>query len=150
MHITPASNPITIADLIFTYPAAGVIVASPATEPVSTSTKFTFFLTICAYMHHETIPAASPIAVFTNAVAAKTPACNAPPALNPNHPNHKSPAPSAAAIRLLGDISLFSMFLFPKNSTAANAANPAVVWITAPPAKSTKPRFAKNPCPHTQ
>ena len=126
------------------------MVARPATEPVNTSTKFTFFLTIRAYTHQDIIPAERPIAVLRNAVAARLSAFSAPPELKPNQPNHSNPVPTVAIIRLLGAIEVFFIFLLPSAYIAASAENPAVVCITAPPAKSAKPSLDKNPKPQTQ
>src|SRR4030095_3084857 len=113
------------AELTETYPAAGVIVASPATAPVSKPTNFGFFS-----IHHATSSqtiAANDAAtsVFKNACAVTESTANSLPALNPYHPNHNKPVPSAISGMLCNPGS--GTFLFPTNNTDARAANPAIL-----------------------
>ncbi len=79
-------------------------------------------------------------------------AANALPALNPNQPNQSKPAPIAAKGRLCGgDILSGYPLRRPRNSAAASAETPAVIWTTIPPAKSTTPIAPKKPpIPQTQ
>ena len=68
------------------------------------------------------------------------------PALNPNQPNHRMPVPSMVNGRLWGGIaSLGQPFRLPMMSTTASAATPALMWTTAPPAKSRAPRLNSHP-----
>ncbi len=127
-----------------------MIVARPATEPVITSTKLILPRKILAMINQAIIPLAKPTKVFVKALVAKAPADKAPPELKPNQPNHKSPVPIAAAIKLFGCIPCLATLRLPKTKILAKAAKPAVVWITVPPAKSTKPHLDRKPSPQTQ
>src|SRR5205823_2186607 len=85
-----------------TYPAAGVMATSPATNPDATPR----LEGLPCFFHSIPAQASAPIAaatcVLTNASAASELACSAEPALKPNQPNHKSPAPSSVMVRLCG------------------------------------------------
>src|SRR5512143_1876789 len=98
----PAATPIRIAGSGPTNPAAGVIVASPAMEPVAAPN-----IVGLPRWSHSTISqviVADEAArwVVRNAIVARVPEERALPALNPNHPNHRSPAPSTVIGRLWG------------------------------------------------
>ncbi len=60
-----------------------------------------------------------------NACAARAFDAAALPALNPNHPNHRSAAPIATKVRLFGRRRVF--FLLPRISTPTKAAIPAFI-----------------------
>src|SRR3989344_7337499 len=62
-------------------------------------------LPFCAHESAAHVSAAAAAAVFvtTNALAARAPAASAEPALNPNHPNHRSAAPSITNGTLLAE-----------------------------------------------
>ena len=78
-------------------------------------------------------------------------AATALPALNPNQPNHRSPAPSSVNGTLCGmsDGDGYSC-RFPTTIAATSAATPALTCTTVPPAKSSAPILASQPPPHTQ
>src|SRR5207237_10713261 len=91
------------------------------------------------------------MSVFTKACAATPFAASAEPALNPNHPNHSRPVPSATNATLCGSsFSSDPKCRAPTTQTEASAANPALVCTTMPPAKSSPPHFARNPPPQIQ
>ena len=71
-----------------------MIVARPATAPVAAPTVVARPTRRRSAIIHASMAAAAPSCVFTNALEASPPALNALPALNPNHPNHRMPAPS--------------------------------------------------------
>ncbi len=77
---------------------------------------------------------------------------NADPALKPNQPNHRIPAPIMVKGRLWGSIGSFGQPLrLPRTRTKAREAAPAATWTTVPPAKSRLPRLVrKPPSRHTQ
>src|SRR5258706_12588388 len=78
-----------------TYPAAGVMVARPATAPVRSPRNFGFL-----EINHSTaiqVTAANDAAmsVFRNALAVTASTRNSLPALNPYQPNQRGPVPRA-------------------------------------------------------
>src|SRR5215471_11294938 len=89
-----------------TYPAAGVIVASPATAPVSKPRNLGFFSFNHAIISQVTAANDAATSVFRNAVAVTELALISLPALNPYHPNHSSPVPSATSGMLCGPRSI--------------------------------------------
>ena len=83
-------------------PAAGVIATSPTTMAVAAPTAVDFFCRIISSSVHTTsVPIGASI-VVVNASAADALAVSALPALNPNQPNHRSPAPSSVNGTLCG------------------------------------------------
>ena len=93
----------TQAAQVGTYPAAGVMQASPATAPVRRLTKCGFFA-----FHHsmssQVDAAKDPArAVFRNASAVTSSTFSSLPALNPYHPNQSKPVPSAMNGTLCGE-----------------------------------------------
>mmetsp|Transcript_530 Transcript_530/g.2039 ORF Transcript_530/g.2039 Transcript_530/m.2039 type:complete len:210 (+) Transcript_530:612-1241(+) len=135
-----------------TNPAAGVMVARPAMAPTHAPTSVG--LPLCS--HSMTIHANSAhdaeISVLIPAFAAAVLAPSADPALNPNHPNHSMPVPSATKGMLCGSVSSSaSIFLrWGMAMTAASAEKPAEMCTTMPPAKSHTPHSARKPPPHTE
>ena len=114
---------ITALDIV-TYPAAGVIVASPATAPVRSPTNFGFFSKNQA-RSNQVIPAnEAETSVFKNALTVTGSTANSLPALNPYHPNQSQPVPNATNGIECGPDHL--ILRFPTYSTDAKAANPAV------------------------
>ena len=116
-------RPMIIAPVTFTNPAAGVIATSPATAP-DASPKTVGFL---EYSHSVNIQttAATAVAVFVliKAAPANPFAAKAEPALKPNHPNQRRPAPVTTIVRLFG-IRVISR-LFPRTNAPTSAAIPA-------------------------
>src|SRR5580700_3733912 len=103
-HSPPATRPIITAGSGPTKPEAGVIATRPATTPLATPRVVGF-----PPMNHSTntqpnAPAAAPRCVATKAETARPLAASALPALNPNHPVHRSPAPARVNVRLWGGI----------------------------------------------
>src|ERR1700756_929809 len=85
-----------------TYPDAGVMAARPATAPAAMPTPDGFF-----FRHHSkpiqaSIAVDAPSCVFTSAYAATPPAELALPALKPNQPNQRMPAPRSTSGTLCG------------------------------------------------
>src|SRR3989337_26211 len=124
-----------------TKPAAGVMATSPATAPEAAPR--TVGLPRCTHSANiqESIAADAAIWVTTNALVERPPAARALPALNPNQPNQRIPAPKTVIGRLWG--AMFSAPCprrFPATRTAASALAPEVMWTTVPPAKSRAPR----------
>ena len=78
-----------------TNPAAGVIVANPATAPVKRPTKCGF--RACPHSTKSHVVAANDAArsVFRKAVLVMSSTFSSLPALKPYQPNHRSPVPSA-------------------------------------------------------
>src|SRR5688500_14723406 len=76
-----------------TNPAAGVIATRPATAP--SAAPSTDGVPRCSQLMVTQVmaPMAAAVLVVTDAVAASPLAPSAEPALNPNQPNHSSPAP---------------------------------------------------------
>ena len=95
---------------------------------------------------HPSIAAAAAMLVFTNAWAAMSLAASADPALNPNHPNHSTPAPSSVHGSMWGGIGCCGHpRRRPMTITTASAAMPALMCTTVPPAKSSAPRRNSHP-----
>src|SRR5580692_8975678 len=97
-----ATTPITIAAHGATYPAAGVIATSPATSPDATPSAVGLPRCFHSTASHPIAPPAAPRCVVTKASAASFPDVSALPALNPNQPNHRRPAPVIVIVRLWG------------------------------------------------
>src|SRR6185503_2119952 len=100
----PAASPITNAPAMPTLPAAGVMATSPATAPEAAPSIEGLPLNIHSKKHHERTAHAVARYVLMNARAAVPFASSADPALNPNHPVHRSAAPIIVIGRLCGCI----------------------------------------------
>ena len=89
-----------IAGTGVTKPDAGVMATSPATAPEANPRVVGFFRMIFSQIIHER--AAVPVAIWVakKAYAAVPLAAAALPALKPNQPNHRIPAPSMVMVRL--------------------------------------------------
>src|ERR1019366_10570766 len=85
-----------------TKPAAGVIATRPATAPVIMPSMVGCLLKIQSKRAQQSPAVAAATCVITKALDARAPAPKALPALKPNHPNHKIPAPRTAKGRLCG------------------------------------------------
>src|SRR5436190_3945297 len=139
------------ADHVGTYPAHGVMQASPATAPVNAPTRLGFPSRRHEMNSHVHIAIEPAMSVFTNACAATPLAARADPPLKPNHPNQRSPVPRATKATLCGTtFSSGANFRAPTTHTDASAANPALACTTIPPAKSSTPQAAMNPPPQIQ
>src|SRR5438093_5651622 len=146
------STPIASAAGAVTYPAAGVIPTRPTTAPVAAPTAVIFPVRIESSTAHVSTAAAAAALVLTDASAAIPYAASADPALNPNQPNHKRPAPTKTSGTLCGEIGTRRKSRRgPRNQAATSADTPALTWTTVPPAKSSAPIFCSQPpAPHTQ
>src|SRR5438093_2035957 len=91
---TPAPNPIAIADDGETKPEAGVIATNPATAPAAAPSTLGCPCRSQLTVIQVSAPIAAAMLVTTNAFAARPLAPSALPALNPNQPNQRRPAPS--------------------------------------------------------
>src|SRR5512143_2670808 len=92
-----------MAGTTVTNPAAGVMATSPATAPDAVPK-----IVGLPFLSHSITaqlrpPAAAAVFVTTNAFTARPFAARALPALNPNHPNHKSAVPRTTNGRLCGE-----------------------------------------------
>ena len=85
-----------------TYPAAGVIVANPATAPVSRPRNLGLRSRIQATISQATAANDAATSVFRNAVPVTESTRISLPALKPYHPNHNSPVPKATSGMLCG------------------------------------------------
>ena len=75
--------------------------------------------------------------VLTQTPEASAPALRAEPALKPNQPNHRMPAPIMTRVRLWGRMgSLPQPTRLRMISARARPATPALMWMAVPPAKS--------------
>src|SRR5918999_2464792 len=145
-HITPAASPIAMAARGPTKPAAGVMPTRPATAPDATPSDVHLRVLNASVNAPPQAPAAAPRLVARKADAASPLAARALPALKPNQPNHRMPAPSMVKVRLWGAKWLSPKpLLLPINSAAASAAMPALMWTTVPPAKSRAPSSRIHP-----
>src|SRR5436853_6382068 len=86
------------------YPAAGVTATSPTTIAVAAPTAVGFLPRDTSISVQTSNVAAGASIVVVNARAAIGLAASALPALNPNHPNHKRPAPSNVNGTLCGSM----------------------------------------------
>src|SRR5215469_807870 len=91
----PARIPMRTAAAGETYPDAGVIVASPATDPVRSPRNFGFLLVIQSIASQVIAPKLAARSVLTNATVVTESTRNSLPALKPYHPNQRRPVPRA-------------------------------------------------------
>src|SRR4051812_27529734 len=143
--------PSAIALIGLMNPAAGVIATRPTTIAVAAPTAVGLPDRMASRNVHTTSVAAGASIVVTNASPAIGLAARALPALKPNHPNHRSPAPSSTNGTLCGtsEEEGYSCRL-PTTIAATSAATAALTCTTVPPAKSSAPHCASQPPPHTQ
>src|SRR5215207_742674 len=148
----PAPKPITTADEASTNPAAGVIATRPATAPAAAPSTLGRPSRIQVAVNQVIAPIAAAVLVTTKALAARPFAPTALPALKPNQPNQRSPAPRTVYVRLCGSIfSVLKPTRRPTTSAATRAATPEEMCTTVPPAKSSEPRSNSQPSlDHTQ
>ena len=149
---TPAIAPNASECIEPTKPAAGVMATSAATTPEAMPMVDTRWCRAYSANAQPTMPAAAAMNVLTNACAAAPSAASAEPALNPNQPNHRMPAPSMTNGTLWGTGRLSGQpERLPTTSASAMAAAPAFTWMAVPPAKSWAGRLKIQPsAPYTQ
>src|SRR5215510_12431341 len=87
-----------------TYPATGVMVASPAMVPVAVPSAVGFPRCAHSLNIHNTVAVEAAMWVATKAPIAWAFAPNELPAWSPNQPNQRRPAPSTVRGRLWGGI----------------------------------------------
>src|SRR3990172_6113786 len=89
---------------------------------------------------------AAAVLVTTKALVARAPAPRALPALKPNQPNQRRPAPRTDIPMLWASIgSRPYPSLLPSTTAAARAETPELIWTTVPPAKSSAPILRSQP-----
>src|SRR4029453_7688330 len=129
-----------------TKPAHGVNATNPATNPEAAPRVVAWPVRSRSTTNQPSIAAAAAMCVFTSAWAAMPSPLSADPALNPNQPNHRMPAPMSVNGSACGGIGWLGQPLrFPRMNTAARAAIPALMCTTVPPAKSSAPRLNSQP-----
>ena len=97
------------------------------------------------------VAAAAAMLVTVNALAARPPAVSAEPALKPNQPNHRRPAPRTVIGTSCGSVLSPFMWRRPIISATTRAETPELMWTTVPPAKSSAPSLNSQPSvDHTQ
>src|SRR5579875_152685 len=143
---TPAIAPTSNDGIGCRYPAHGVMATIPATAPDAAPRVVGKRSFTRSKMAQPSRPAAAANWVLTKACTATSFAPRAEPALNPNHPNHSSPAPSRLRGTEWGAIcSPGHPRRRPSTSTMARVEKPELISTTVPPAKSSTPRRASQP-----
>src|SRR5262245_18719847 len=123
-----------------------MIATSPATAPDAAPSVVACPPLIRSTSNQPNIAAAAAMLVFTNACAATLFAPSAEPALNPNQPNHSTPAPNNVHGSMCGAIGCCGQpRRRPITKTTASAAMPALMCTTVPPAKSSAPFLNNHP-----
>ena len=144
----PATIPMARDPAGLTKPEAGVMATRPATAPDAAPRLVACPSRSFSTSSQPSIAAAVATWVFMNASAAWPLAARAEPALNPNQPNHSSPAPISTSGRLCGRIeSRLKPIRLPRTRQSARPAAPALMWTAVPPAKSSTPLAASQPAP---
>src|SRR5262245_2431055 len=98
----PAATPTRHAEVGETKPAAGVIVARPATAPVRSPRSLGFFEVSQSMQSQDMAAKEAAMSVFRNATAGTESTRNSEPALKPYHPNQSRPVPNATSGMLWG------------------------------------------------
>jgi hypothetical protein len=91
------------------------------------------------------VAAAAAVLVTMKALAARPFAATAEPALNPNQPNQRSPAPRTVIGMSWGSIRSPLATRRPIRSATIRADRPELAWTTVPPAKSRAPSLKSQP-----
>src|SRR5687767_8053223 len=94
--------PMTSDDAGLTNPALGVIATRPATRPETNPNSVGLRRKIHSARTQDMAPLAAATWVVTNANDALCPAASALPALKPNQPNQRRPAPVTVIVKLCG------------------------------------------------
>src|SRR3954447_10214615 len=143
--MTPTERPITSAPPAGTQPDAGVIATRPATAPHAAPTTETLRLWTYWIMTQVTVAAAAAVFVTSSAFAARPLAESDEPALNPNHPNHRRPAPRTVIGMSCGSRPSPLITRLPMRRATIRAEMPELAWTTVPPAKSSAPSWYSQP-----
>src|ERR1700730_9633206 len=137
----------TIAPPAVTKPDAGVMATSRATAPAAART--TLHLRLWSQLARTHVSVAAPAAVFvtSSALAAWPLAESADPALNPNQPNQRRPAPRTTRRMSCGAVDSFVLATTrgPMRRATTRAETPELMWTTVPPAKSSAPSLWSQP-----
>src|SRR5690348_12669763 len=100
----------------------------PTTSPVAAPTAVALPVRIRSRPTQVRSAVAAAVLVLVNASAAKPLAASAEPALNPNQPNQRRPAPRRTIGTLCGTIGTrLKYFLVPSMRAATNAETPALL-----------------------
>ena len=91
------------------------------------------------------VAAAAAVFVTSRALAARPFAARAEPALNPNQPNHSSPAPRTVIGISWGSMRSPLAARRPISRATIRAETPDDAWTTVPPAKSSAPSWYSQP-----
>src|ERR1700730_907425 len=144
--MTPATPPIAMDASGPTYPEAGVIATSPATAPDAVPSTVGLPREAHSVNIQPRAAAAAEVLVARNALTARELASRALPALNPNQPNQRRPAPITVIGRLWGGMGLCPNPLrLPITSAQTSADTPEEICTTVPPAKSSAPILRSQP-----
>src|SRR5690349_20774438 len=144
--MTDTPTPVQMAPIGPTLPHAGVIATSPATAAVAPPRAVGFPRWSHSISAHATTAVDAAVPVLRNASVASGLALSALPALKPNQPVHRRPAPTRQSGRLCGGIGSFpSPWRLPRKSAATIAEKPLDMWTTSPPAKSIAPALKIHP-----
>src|SRR5262245_43984422 len=129
-----------------TLPHAGVIATSPATAAVAPPRAVGLPRWSHSIVAHATTAVEAAVLVLRKASVASGLALSALPALKPNQPVHRSPAPIRQRGRLWGGIGSFPKpRRLPSMMAATMAEKPVDLWTTSPPAKSIAPALKIHP-----
>ena len=123
------ADPMSIADMGETNPAAGVIATRPTTEAIADPVRDGLPLRHVSMLVQTATAAAADNMVVTTASAAIPSAASAEPALKPNQPNHSSDAPSTTNGTLCA-ASVVSRLLEPRGPRMAAATSAATPRLT--------------------
>jgi len=122
-----------------TNPDAGVMATSPATAPQAAPRTLTLPLWRWLASTQVMVAAAAAVLVTMKAFAARPLAATADPALKPNQPNHRRPAPRTVIGTSCGSIASPLTARRPISRATTRADTPELMWTTVPPAKSSAP-----------
>src|SRR4249920_3583370 len=128
-----------------TNPDAGGIATRPATAPHAAPTALNFLWWMYWASTQVTVAAAAAVLVATNVVDARPLAMSADPALKPNQPNHRRPAPRRVIGTSCGSIFSSPIRRLPMTNATTRAETPDEMWTTVPPAKSRAPIWNSQP-----
>src|SRR6185436_5771192 len=118
-----------------TKPDAGVTTTRPATMPETQPRALGLPFMNHSARAHEKPAAAAAKCVAANAEDAIDPALSAEPALKPNQPTHRRPAPVMLRTTLCGGIGCVGYpTRLPRTRAHTSAETPELMWTTVPPA----------------
>src|SRR5438874_11697227 len=144
--MTDTPTPVQIAPIGPTLPHAGVMATRPATTAVAPPSAVGLPRWTHSINAHVTTAVEAAVPVLRKASVASGLALSALPALKPNHPVHRRPAPIKQSGRLCGGIGSFpKLWRLPRKRAATMAEKPLDMWATRPPAKSIAPAFKIQP-----